>query len=198
MSHCFTSPVSLCPHCVLYVPHTSLEKRQEGLGEGNEKESSEHRRVKLLPTCSCLQLPIHHHAPFLISFNTVPHSIPCSVLALLLLLLLLMGRLPPLTRHVCPPQKLHPFTAGLRRASELLQRCIQELRNTDALAGTQVTGVAAPQVGDIPKVPICSEATATFHSSCPKLVITAPRLAAPGHGVVPCPLCSTRYPSCAG
>ncbi|XP_033375025.1 uncharacterized protein KIAA1755 homolog isoform X2 [Parus major] len=34
-------------------------------------------------------------------------------------------------------QKLQPFTANLRRASELLQRCIQELRNTDALAGTQ-------------------------------------------------------------
>ncbi|XP_053849200.1 uncharacterized protein KIAA1755 homolog isoform X2 [Vidua macroura] len=34
-------------------------------------------------------------------------------------------------------QKLQPFTASLRRASELLQRCIQELRNTDALAGTQ-------------------------------------------------------------
>ncbi|KAJ7417456.1 hypothetical protein BTVI_32692 [Pitangus sulphuratus] len=34
-------------------------------------------------------------------------------------------------------QKLHPFTAGLRRASELLQRCIQDLRSTDALAGTQ-------------------------------------------------------------
>ncbi|XP_038015286.1 uncharacterized protein KIAA1755 homolog isoform X2 [Motacilla alba alba] len=34
-------------------------------------------------------------------------------------------------------QKLQPFTASLRQASELLQRCIQELRNTDALAGTQ-------------------------------------------------------------
>ncbi|KAM6113057.1 uncharacterized protein KIAA1755 homolog [Pterocles gutturalis] len=34
-------------------------------------------------------------------------------------------------------QKLHPFTAGLRQASELLQGCIQELRSTDALAGTQ-------------------------------------------------------------
>ncbi|XP_058706916.1 uncharacterized protein KIAA1755 homolog isoform X1 [Poecile atricapillus] len=34
-------------------------------------------------------------------------------------------------------QKLQPFTANLRRALELLQRCIQELRNTDALAGTQ-------------------------------------------------------------
>ncbi|KAM6120863.1 uncharacterized protein KIAA1755 homolog [Phoenicopterus ruber ruber] len=34
-------------------------------------------------------------------------------------------------------QKLHPFTAGLRRASELLQSCIQELRSADALAGTQ-------------------------------------------------------------
>ncbi|XP_018772811.2 uncharacterized protein KIAA1755 homolog isoform X1 [Serinus canaria] len=34
-------------------------------------------------------------------------------------------------------QKLQPFTASLRRASELLQHCIQELRNTDALAGTQ-------------------------------------------------------------
>ncbi|XP_030913904.1 uncharacterized protein KIAA1755 homolog isoform X2 [Geospiza fortis] len=34
-------------------------------------------------------------------------------------------------------QKLQPFTASLRRASELLQRCIQELRNTNALAGTQ-------------------------------------------------------------
>ncbi|XP_054701457.1 uncharacterized protein KIAA1755 homolog [Grus americana] len=34
-------------------------------------------------------------------------------------------------------QKLHPFTASLRRASELLQSCIQELRSTDALAGTQ-------------------------------------------------------------
>ncbi|KFP52689.1 Uncharacterized protein KIAA1755, partial [Cathartes aura] len=37
-------------------------------------------------------------------------------------------------------QKLHPFTASLRQASELLQSCIQELRNADALAGTQVTG----------------------------------------------------------
>ncbi|KAM7037997.1 uncharacterized protein KIAA1755 homolog [Acridotheres tristis] len=34
-------------------------------------------------------------------------------------------------------QKLQPFTVSLRQASELLQRCIQELRNTDALAGTQ-------------------------------------------------------------
>ncbi|XP_009074933.1 PREDICTED: uncharacterized protein KIAA1755 homolog, partial [Acanthisitta chloris] len=34
-------------------------------------------------------------------------------------------------------QKLHPFTSGLRQASELLQCCIQELRSTDALAGTQ-------------------------------------------------------------
>ncbi|XP_054074222.1 uncharacterized protein KIAA1755 homolog isoform X2 [Rissa tridactyla] len=34
-------------------------------------------------------------------------------------------------------QKLHPFTAGLRRASELLQSCIRELRSADALAGTQ-------------------------------------------------------------
>ncbi|XP_074878322.1 uncharacterized protein KIAA1755 homolog isoform X2 [Buteo buteo] len=34
-------------------------------------------------------------------------------------------------------QKLHPFTAGLRRASELLQSCIQELRSADTLAGTQ-------------------------------------------------------------
>ncbi|XP_049672805.1 uncharacterized protein KIAA1755 homolog isoform X2 [Accipiter gentilis] len=34
-------------------------------------------------------------------------------------------------------QKLHPFTASLRRASELLQSCIQELRSADALAGTQ-------------------------------------------------------------
>ncbi|XP_068063785.1 uncharacterized protein KIAA1755 homolog isoform X2 [Anomalospiza imberbis] len=34
-------------------------------------------------------------------------------------------------------QKLQPFTASLRQASELLQRCIQELRDTDALAGTQ-------------------------------------------------------------
>ncbi|KAM9260627.1 uncharacterized protein KIAA1755 homolog [Cariama cristata] len=34
-------------------------------------------------------------------------------------------------------QKLHPFTAGLTRASELLQSCIQELRSADALAGTQ-------------------------------------------------------------
>ncbi|KFZ55537.1 Uncharacterized protein KIAA1755, partial [Antrostomus carolinensis] len=32
-------------------------------------------------------------------------------------------------------QKLHPFTAGLRQASELLQSCIQELRSTDT--GTQ-------------------------------------------------------------
>ncbi|KFO53210.1 Uncharacterized protein KIAA1755, partial [Corvus brachyrhynchos] len=44
-------------------------------------------------------------------------------------------------------QKLHPFTAGLRRASELLQCCIQELRNTDALAGTQdaATGIRRHQ-----------------------------------------------------
>ncbi|CAM9554585.1 unnamed protein product [Bubo scandiacus] len=34
-------------------------------------------------------------------------------------------------------QKLHPFTASLRRASELLQSCIQELRRADTLAGTQ-------------------------------------------------------------
>ncbi|XP_009469754.1 PREDICTED: uncharacterized protein KIAA1755 homolog [Nipponia nippon] len=34
-------------------------------------------------------------------------------------------------------QKLHPFTAGLRRASEVLQSCIQELRSADALARTQ-------------------------------------------------------------
>ncbi|KAM9284758.1 uncharacterized protein KIAA1755 homolog [Morus bassanus] len=34
-------------------------------------------------------------------------------------------------------QKLHPFTASLRQASELLQSCIQELRSADALAGTQ-------------------------------------------------------------
>uniref|UniRef100_A0A8B9SRH0 KIAA1755 n=1 Tax=Anas platyrhynchos TaxID=8839 RepID=A0A8B9SRH0_ANAPL len=34
-------------------------------------------------------------------------------------------------------QKLHPFTASLRRASELLQSCIQELRRADGLAGTQ-------------------------------------------------------------
>lgn len=153
-------------------------------------EGCEYRRVKLLPTCSCLQLPIHLHIPFLISFNPVPHSFSLSVLALLLLLLLLTGRLSPLTHHVCPPQKLQPFTASLKRALELLQRCIQALRNTDALAGTQVTGVAAAQAGDIPKVPICSAATATFHSSCPKLGITAPRLAAPGRGAVPCPLCS--------
>ncbi|XP_014799356.1 PREDICTED: uncharacterized protein KIAA1755 homolog isoform X1 [Calidris pugnax] len=38
-------------------------------------------------------------------------------------------------------QKLHPFTAGLRRASELLQSCIQELRSADALAGTQDAAV---------------------------------------------------------
>ncbi|XP_071429236.1 uncharacterized protein KIAA1755 homolog isoform X2 [Pithys albifrons albifrons] len=38
-------------------------------------------------------------------------------------------------------QKLHPFTVGLRRASELLQRCIQELRSTDTLAGTQDVAV---------------------------------------------------------
>ncbi|XP_068890421.1 uncharacterized protein KIAA1755 homolog isoform X1 [Aphelocoma coerulescens] len=44
-------------------------------------------------------------------------------------------------------QKLHPFTAGLRRASELLQCCIQELQNTDALAGTQdaATGIRRHQ-----------------------------------------------------
>ncbi|XP_061864824.1 uncharacterized protein KIAA1755 homolog isoform X2 [Colius striatus] len=36
-----------------------------------------------------------------------------------------------------PRRKLHPFSASLRRASELLQSCIQELRSTDALAGTQ-------------------------------------------------------------
>lgn len=58
-------------------------------------ESSDHRRVKLLPTCSCLQLPVHLHTPFPISFNPVPHRFSCSVLTLLLLLL--MGRLPPLT-----------------------------------------------------------------------------------------------------
>ncbi|KFW01588.1 Uncharacterized protein KIAA1755, partial [Eurypyga helias] len=34
-------------------------------------------------------------------------------------------------------QKLHPFTASLQRASELLQSCIQELRSTDTRAGTQ-------------------------------------------------------------
>ncbi|KAM6404287.1 uncharacterized protein KIAA1755 homolog [Rhynochetos jubatus] len=34
-------------------------------------------------------------------------------------------------------QKLQPFTAGLRRASELLQSCIQELRSTGTRAGTQ-------------------------------------------------------------
>ncbi|XP_039936295.1 uncharacterized protein KIAA1755 homolog isoform X2 [Hirundo rustica] len=34
-------------------------------------------------------------------------------------------------------QKLQPFTASLKWALELLQRCIQALRNTDALAGTQ-------------------------------------------------------------
>ncbi|XP_071616364.1 uncharacterized protein KIAA1755 homolog isoform X2 [Heliangelus exortis] len=34
-------------------------------------------------------------------------------------------------------QKLHPFTAGLRRASELLRSCIQELRSAGTLAGTQ-------------------------------------------------------------
>ncbi|XP_065706012.1 uncharacterized protein KIAA1755 homolog isoform X3 [Patagioenas fasciata] len=34
-------------------------------------------------------------------------------------------------------QNLHPFMAGLRRASELLQSCIQELRSTNVLAGTQ-------------------------------------------------------------
>ncbi|XP_075023037.1 uncharacterized protein KIAA1755 homolog [Calonectris borealis] len=34
-------------------------------------------------------------------------------------------------------QKLHPFTASLRWASELLQSCIQELRSANALAGTQ-------------------------------------------------------------
>ncbi|KAM6298787.1 uncharacterized protein KIAA1755 homolog [Aegotheles albertisi] len=38
-------------------------------------------------------------------------------------------------------QKLHPFTAGLRRASELLQSCIQELRSTDTLVGTQDVAV---------------------------------------------------------
>lgn len=58
-------------------------------------EISDHRRVKLLPTCSCLQLPVHLHTPFPISFNPVPHRFSCSVLTLLLLLL--MGRLPPLT-----------------------------------------------------------------------------------------------------
>ncbi|XP_065501742.1 uncharacterized protein KIAA1755 homolog isoform X2 [Caloenas nicobarica] len=44
-------------------------------------------------------------------------------------------------------QNLHPFTAGLRRASELLQSCIQELRSTDALAGTQdaATGIRRHQ-----------------------------------------------------
>ncbi|KAK2520775.1 hypothetical protein Q9233_011411, partial [Columba guinea] len=34
-------------------------------------------------------------------------------------------------------QNLHPFTAGLRRALELLQSCIQELQSTNVLAGTQ-------------------------------------------------------------
>lgn len=102
--------------------------------------------------CSCLQLPIHLLTPFLISFNPVPHSISCSVLALLLLLLV-MGRLPPLTHGVCAPQKLQPFTASLRRASELLQRCIQELRNTNALAGTQVTGWQHHRLGTFPKCP---------------------------------------------
>ncbi|KAM9371979.1 LOW QUALITY PROTEIN: uncharacterized protein KIAA1755 homolog [Phaethornis superciliosus] len=34
-------------------------------------------------------------------------------------------------------QKLHPFTAGLRRASGLLRSCIQELRAAGTLAGTQ-------------------------------------------------------------
>ncbi|XP_064321666.1 uncharacterized protein KIAA1755 homolog isoform X3 [Phalacrocorax carbo] len=38
-------------------------------------------------------------------------------------------------------QKLHPFMASLRRASELLQSCIQELRSADALAGTQDAAV---------------------------------------------------------
>ncbi|XP_075294451.1 uncharacterized protein KIAA1755 homolog [Opisthocomus hoazin] len=38
-------------------------------------------------------------------------------------------------------QRLHPFTAGLRRASELLQSCIRELRSADALAGTQDAAV---------------------------------------------------------
>ncbi|XP_032931019.1 uncharacterized protein KIAA1755 homolog isoform X2 [Catharus ustulatus] len=38
-------------------------------------------------------------------------------------------------------QKLQPFTASLKQASELLQRCIQELRNTDASAGTQDVAV---------------------------------------------------------
>lgn len=65
MSHCLTSPVSLCPHCVLCVPHTSLEKQQEGLGEGNEQESSEHRRV-MAP--SYVLLPAAAHPP--------PHSLP--------------------------------------------------------------------------------------------------------------------------
>ncbi|XP_063260556.1 uncharacterized protein KIAA1755 homolog isoform X2 [Prinia subflava] len=44
-------------------------------------------------------------------------------------------------------QKLQPFTASLKRASELLQRCIQALQNTDALAGTQdaATGIRRHQ-----------------------------------------------------
>ncbi|TRZ20797.1 hypothetical protein HGM15179_006275 [Zosterops borbonicus] len=44
-------------------------------------------------------------------------------------------------------QKLQPFTASLKRALELLQRCIQALRNTDALAGTQdaATGIRRHQ-----------------------------------------------------
>ncbi|XP_061217340.1 uncharacterized protein KIAA1755 homolog isoform X1 [Neopsephotus bourkii] len=37
-------------------------------------------------------------------------------------------------------QKLHPFTASLRRASELLQGCIQELRSGNALVVTQDAG----------------------------------------------------------
>uniref|UniRef100_A0A8C4TRS8 KIAA1755 n=1 Tax=Falco tinnunculus TaxID=100819 RepID=A0A8C4TRS8_FALTI len=38
-------------------------------------------------------------------------------------------------------QKLHPFTASLRQASELLQNCIRELRSADALAGMQDAAV---------------------------------------------------------
>ena len=80
--------------------------------------------------------------------NPVPHGPPCSGLAPLLLLILLILLLlagpaacpAPLTRCVSHPQRLHPFTAGLRRASELLQSCIRELRSADALAGTQVAG----------------------------------------------------------
>ncbi|XP_040431858.1 uncharacterized protein KIAA1755 homolog isoform X2 [Cygnus olor] len=49
--------------------------------------------------------------------------------------------LKALGRYVDSSQKLHPFAASLRRASELLQSCIQELRSADGLAGMQDAAV---------------------------------------------------------